>query len=76
MRFVGFPFGFARAGLLTYSDDDAFPTLMVSGKDLSSSQPHVVERNLQQRELLQTFTAFPFNRAGCKTLCEPLRWQI
>ena len=34
-------------------------------------------RNIQQRELLPNYTAFPFNHTGpCPALCEPLRCKV
>ena len=62
-----------KAGLLTYSGYDAFP-VFTSGWDCRSLMCPFPDRNLQQRELLPTFTAFPFNRPGPgASFGEPLR---
>ena len=67
------PTGRRKAGLLARSCRNAFPAL--SDQWLSACRGNY--RNLQQRELLPIFTAFPFNHTGpCPALCEPLRCKV
>ena len=54
----------AKAGLLTRFRRDAFPTARSVAKDCRDDSPEHPGRNSQQRELLQTCTAFPFNPCG------------
>lgn len=54
----------AKAGLLTRFRRDAFPTRRSVAKDCRDDSPEHPGRNSQQRELLQTCTAFPFNPCG------------
>ena len=51
-----------KAGLLTRSGFDAFPVIH-QWQRLSIPYVPFSSRNLQQRELLPTFTAFPFTRS-------------
>ena len=60
----------AKAGLLTRFRRDAFPTARSVAKDCRDDSPEHPGRNSQQRELLQTCTAFPFNPCG-RTAREP-----
>lgn len=48
-----------KAGLLTRSGNNAFPTFVIS----QWLRVLLLLQNLQQRELLPTRTAFPFHRA-------------
>lgn len=54
----------AKAGLLTRFRRDAFPTARSVARDCRDDSPEHPGRNSQQRELLQTCTAFPFNPCG------------
>ena len=60
----------AKAGLLTRFRRDAFPTARSVARDCRDDSPEHPGRNSQQRELLQTCTAFPFNPCG-RTAREP-----
>ena len=65
------------AGLLTYPDFYAFPFNLESnsGCSIKIAIPDYLEPDLQQRELLQIFTAFPFNLLHKNMQTEPLRAQ-